>query len=60
MFYLALNVAFGLERSHLIFFEIFLVLPTRRPTLKQIHASLAISEFCNGMPAVFPPPVVLN
>ena len=33
---------------------------TRRPTLKQIHASLAISEFCNGMPAVFPPPVVLN
>ena len=33
---------------------------TRRPTLKEIHATLTISEFCNGMPAVFPPSVVLN
>ena len=33
---------------------------TCRPTLKQIHASLIISEFCNGMPAVFPLHVVLN
>ena len=33
---------------------------TRRPTLKQIHASLTIAEFCNGMPAVFPLHVVLN
>ena len=29
-------------------------------TLKEIHASHTISEFCNGMPAVFPPPAVLN
>ena len=28
--------------------------------LKEIHASHTISEFCNGMPAVFPPPAVLN
>ena len=33
---------------------------TCRPTLKKIHASHKISEFCNGMPAVFPPPAVLN
>ena len=29
-------------------------------TLKEIHASHTISEFCNGMPAVFPPAAVLN
>ena len=29
-------------------------------TLKEIHASHTISELCNGMPAVFPPPAVLN
>ena len=29
-------------------------------TPKEIHASHTISEFCNGMPAVFPPPAVLN
>ena len=33
---------------------------TRRHTLNELHASLTISEFCNEMPAVFPPRVVLN
>ena len=28
--------------------------------LKEIHASHTISELCNGMPAVYPPPAVLN
>ena len=30
------------------------------PHLKEIHASHKISEFFNGMPAVFPPPAVPN
>ena len=33
---------------------------TCHPTLKEIHASHKISEFFNGMPAVFPPPAVPN
>ena len=33
---------------------------TCRLTLKEIHASPTISKFCNGMPAVFLLPAVLN
>ena len=33
---------------------------TCHPTLKEIHASHTISKFCNGMPAVFPLPALLN
>ena len=33
---------------------------TCRRTIKEIHASHTISELCNGMPAVYPPPAVLN